>query len=147
MNDADIGRIEDPLPRVPEVVAGEGLAVGPLEAVAKGPRDGHRVAVLAGDHDATIVGGRDLVARSGGVLVVIGEDEQWSPTPPRYVGLGDLARVERVELVGFLPVADDDGAAVRAFGRRVGGPEESIRGWWPPTGPGSARTGPPRLRY
>ena len=48
------------------------------------------------------------------VLVVVGQDDERRPGGRGDVGLGDLARVERVELVGFLPVADDDLAAVVA---------------------------------
>ena len=48
-----------------------------------------------------------------GVAIVVREDDERRPGRRRDVRLGLLADVERVELVGFLPVADDDRAAVR----------------------------------
>ena len=44
------------------------VAVGPLEAVAQLPGDGHRVAVVARDLDAAVVGVGIDAARSGAYL-------------------------------------------------------------------------------
>ena len=118
--------VHDPLPGVLEVVARERLAVRPLQAVAQGPCDRHRIATVAGGLDPAVVDGRDLRREVGCVLVVLGEHDERGPGRGGDVGLGLLAQVERVELVGFLPVADDEGPAVRAVVRLVRSVEQVL---------------------
>ena len=111
-----------------EVVAGERLAVRPLEAVAERPGHGHGVAAVTGRLDAAVADRRDVRGEIRRVLVVVREDDERRPHGGRDVGLGLVAEVVRVELVGFLPVADDQRAAVRAVRRGVRRAEEVVLG-------------------
>ena len=117
---ADVVGVEHPLPGVLEVVAGQVLAVGPLEVVAQVPGDRHRVPAVTRDLDAAVVERRDLLGEVGRVLVVVGERRERGPRGRHDVPLRDLGEVVRVELGRLLPVADDGLAAVRAARGVVG---------------------------
>ena len=71
--EARVVLVHDPVLRVLVVIAGQGLAVGPLQAGAELPGDGHRVAVVARDLDAAVVERRDLGRLVGRVLEVVGD--------------------------------------------------------------------------
>ena len=119
----------DPLPRVLEVVAGQ----RPRRQTTSGRRLSFQVTVIA----SPLCAGRRRrrwrwsgsrsAASCGRVLEVVVSVSRRVPDERGDVGFGDLTEVVRVELGGFLPVADDDRAAGRAGRGRVGRAEQVDR--------------------
>jgi hypothetical protein len=120
---ADLGcrvvRVIDPGPRVLEVVEIERLAVAPLEPGPDAELDGEATAAGIGD-DAISAELRQLVVGRQVALpvAVSGDDREVAHRGSEHLAVGEGIAVVRVQLVGSLPVRDDD-AAPDGPGRRL----------------------------
>ena len=125
-SEAGVGRIHDPLPRGLDVVAVNGLAIGPLHARAQGPGNVH---ARARELHAAVVDGRDVRGQVRDVLQVRRDVEK---SVEHAAGNFDVClRLGEVRIDGvrILPLGKNDRAAgLASCGRLVGRTGESNRG-------------------